>query len=219
MNVSSERSVSVWMETSVFDNAPALIQERDRRRRRVAGMSVAYELVKAGKSVVVLNRGPIGKGMTSRTTAHLTAQCDDGFDLMIKRRGEDLARLWYQSQVAGIERIEANQKEVGIACDFRRLDGHLFHAPGTDEGILDREYEATRTVGMEVHRETGVPFEGQARTPSLRYPNQATFHPLNYLAGLANAIAMGGGRFLCGYGSQFAPDGTALNGPAFFTAS
>jgi glycine/D-amino acid oxidase-like deaminating enzyme/nitrite reductase/ring-hydroxylating ferredoxin subunit len=199
MNVSSERSVSLWMETSVLDEAPALDKKETADivvvGSGIAGMSVAYELVKAGKSVVVLDRGPIGKGMTSRTTAHLTAQCDDGFDLMIKRRGEDLTRLWYQSQAAAIDRIEANQKELGLACDFRRLDGHLFHASGTDEGIIDREYEATRKVGMEVHRETGVPFEGQSKTPSLRYPNQATFHPLKYLAGLARAIAKGGGRF------------------------
>src|SRR5262245_23532702 len=38
-----------------------------------------WELVRAGKDVVVLDRGPIGKGTTSCTTAHLTAQCDDGF--------------------------------------------------------------------------------------------------------------------------------------------
>ena len=161
----------------------------------IAGMSVAYELGKTGKSVVILDRGPIGKGMTSRTTAHLTAQCDDGFDLMLKRRGEALTKAWYQSQVAGIDRIEANIKELSIGCDFRRLDGHLFHAPGTDEGILDREFEATRKVGMEVHREKGVPFIGQAKTPALRYPNQATFHPLKYLAGLAAAIREGGSRF------------------------
>jgi len=131
------------METSVLDEAPALDKKETADivvvGSGIAGMSVAYELVKAGKSVVVLDRGPIGKGMTSRTTAHLTAQCDDGFDLMIKRRGEDLTRLWYQSQAAAIDRIEANQKELGLACDFRRLDGHLFHASGTDEGIIDRD--------------------------------------------------------------------------------
>jgi glycine/D-amino acid oxidase-like deaminating enzyme/nitrite reductase/ring-hydroxylating ferredoxin subunit len=199
MNVSSERSTSLWMSTRVLDDVPAL----DRQEKAdvvvvgsgIAGMSVAYHLTKAGKNVVVLDRGPISKGMTSRTTAHLTAQCDDGFDLMLKRRGEDLTKSWYQSQVAGIDSIEANIEELGLDCDFRRLDGHLFHAPGTDEGILDREFDATRKVGMPVHREVGVPFAGQTKTRALRYPNQATFHPLKYLAGLAQAIRKAGGRF------------------------
>jgi hypothetical protein len=158
-------------------------------------MSVAYELVKAGKDVVILDRGPIGKGMTSRTTSHLTAQCDDGFHEMIGRRGEQLARSWYESQAASIDRIETNQRELHIDCDFRRLEGYLFQAPETEPEMLDREYEATKKVGMPVFQEKGVPFGGQAATPTLRYPNQATFHPLKYLAGIAAAIRKAGGRF------------------------
>jgi glycine/D-amino acid oxidase-like deaminating enzyme/nitrite reductase/ring-hydroxylating ferredoxin subunit len=199
MNVSNEKSVSVWMETSVAGEAPAL--DRDEAAdvvvvgSGIAGMSVGYELAKAGKDVVIIDRGPIGKGMTSRTTAHLTAQCDDGFDQLISRRGEDIAKLWYQSQAACLDRIEGNQKELGIACDFRRLDGHLFHAPGTDPAIIDKEFEATKKVGMPIEREKGVPFRTHEKTPSLRYPDQATFHPLKYLAGLAAAISKAGGRF------------------------
>jgi len=199
MNVSSEHSVSLWMKTSVVDDAPAL--DRDEKAdvvivgSGIAGMSVAYELARAGKDVVIIDRGPIGKGMTSRTTAHLTAQCDDGFDQLISRRGEETAKLWYQSQAACLDRIEANQKELRIACDFRRLDGHLFHAPGTDPGIIDREYEATKKIGMPIKREKGVPFNTHEKTPSLLYPNQATFHPLKYLAGLAASIRKAGGRF------------------------
>ena len=39
------------------------------------------------------------------------------------------------------------------------------------------------------------PIKGQDKTDSLLYPNQATFHPLKYLAGLAQAIRKAGGRF------------------------
>jgi glycine/D-amino acid oxidase-like deaminating enzyme/nitrite reductase/ring-hydroxylating ferredoxin subunit len=199
MNVSSERSTSLWMSTTVLEDAPLLDKTESADvvvvGSGIAGISVAYELVKAGKDVVILDRGPIGKGMTSRTTAHLTAQCDDGFHEMLSLRGEELTKAWYQSQVASIDRIEANQNELGIDCDFRRVAGHLFHAPGTDPEILDREYEATRKVGMKVSREKGVPFQGQDSTPSLCYPDQATFHPLKYLAGLAAEIRKRGGRF------------------------
>src|SRR3978361_1124265 len=99
MNVSNEKSSSIWMGTPVLEDAPALDKEEKADvaiiGSGIAGMSVAYELAKAGKSVVVLDRGAIGKGMTSRTTAHLTAQCDDGFAQMISRRGLDLTKLWY----------------------------------------------------------------------------------------------------------------------------
>jgi glycine/D-amino acid oxidase-like deaminating enzyme len=95
MNVSSEKSVALWMGTKVLEEAPVL----DKAEMAdvvivgsgIAGMSVGWELAKAGKDVVVVDRGPIGKGMTSRTTAHLTAQCDDGFEQLIGRRGETTA--------------------------------------------------------------------------------------------------------------------------------
>jgi glycine/D-amino acid oxidase-like deaminating enzyme/nitrite reductase/ring-hydroxylating ferredoxin subunit len=198
MSVSREHSTSLWMSTSVMDDAPSLDSDETADvvviGSGIAGLSVAYELAARGKSVVVVDRGPIGKGMTSRTTAHLTAQCDDGFDKLIGRRGEETARLWYQSQAACIDRIEAIQKHLEINCAFRRLDGHLFLAPETNPEMLDAEYDATKNVGMPVERETGVPFQGKDKTPSLRYRGQATFHPLMYLSGLASAIRDKGGR-------------------------
>jgi glycine/D-amino acid oxidase-like deaminating enzyme/nitrite reductase/ring-hydroxylating ferredoxin subunit len=187
------------MGTRVVDEAPVL--DRDEHADAVVvgsgivGMSVAFELAKAGKKVVVLDRGPIGQGMTARTTAHLTAECDDGFDELISRRGEDIARLWYQSQAASIDRIDQIQRELGIDCDFRRVDGILFLAPDSDPEMIDKECEAARKLGMPVTRQTGIPLHGQQSTPALRYPNQATFHPLKYLAGLASAIRQAGGRF------------------------
>lgn len=198
MSVSRERSTSLWMNTPVFEEARVLDASLSADvivvGSGIAGLSTAYELCTAGKSVIVVDRGPIGKGMTSRTTAHLTAQCDDGFDKLISRRGEDLAKLWYQSQAACIDRIEQHQRSLEIDCDFRRLTGHLFLAQGMEPDFIDKEYEATKTVGMPVQRKKGVPLEGQAQTPALHYPNQATFHPLKYLAGLAKAISAEGGR-------------------------
>jgi glycine/D-amino acid oxidase-like deaminating enzyme len=43
----------------------------------IVGLSAAYELSKRGKSVMVIDRGRIAGGMTSRTSAHLAPLCDD----------------------------------------------------------------------------------------------------------------------------------------------
>lgn len=45
----------------------------------IAGITTAYLLVRAGKSVVVLDDGPIGGGKTGRTTAHFVAALDDRY--------------------------------------------------------------------------------------------------------------------------------------------
>ncbi len=199
MNVSGESSRSIWMSAAPVMAAAPLQADTHTDvviiGSGIAGMSVAYELAKAGRSVIVLDRGPIGLGMTARTTAHLSCGSDDGFDALIKMRGLELAKGWRDSQAAAIDRIETIQRDNAIACDFRRVDGFLFHAPGSDRDIIEREHRATLRIGMPVTKEKGVPLRGHEATPTLRYPDQATFHPLKYMKGLAEAISQAGGRF------------------------
>jgi hypothetical protein len=45
---------------------------------------------------------------------------------MIKLRGEEISRAFYESQASAVDRIEEIQKLEKIDCDFRRLDGYCF---------------------------------------------------------------------------------------------
>ena len=136
--------------------------------------------------------------MTSRTTAHLAPICDDGLSALIQIRGEEIARLFQQSQDAAVARIEQIVGELGIDCNFRRLDAFLFPAMGVDPKKAreqrQEEFDAARAVGVAAELVTGVPLQGFEKAPVLRYPNQATFHPLRYLRGVAKAIRGLGGR-------------------------
>jgi glycine/D-amino acid oxidase-like deaminating enzyme/nitrite reductase/ring-hydroxylating ferredoxin subunit len=192
------RSRSLWMDIDVAPNARQL--EGDQSCDTVvvgagmAGISTAYELAIEGQKVVVIDRGAIAGGITARTSAHLAPLCDDLTSAMIKVRGEDISRAFYESQAAAVDRIEEIQKN--IECDFRRLDGFLFQALNTDSQIIDDELEAVRKVGAPVHRIVGVEaLAGCERQHALRYPRQGTFHPLKYLRGLAAAIEAKGGLF------------------------
>jgi glycine/D-amino acid oxidase-like deaminating enzyme len=83
-------------------------------------------LSERGRSVIVIDRGPIAGGMTARTSAHLAPLCDDLMSEMQKIKGEEQSKLFYESQAAAVDRIEEIQKNEKISCDFRRLDGYLF---------------------------------------------------------------------------------------------
>src|SRR5947208_7257753 len=76
----------------------------------IAGMTTAYLLAREGKRVVVLDDGPIGGGMTSRTTAHLVNALDDRFYELERLHGEKGARLAAESHSAAIDRVEAMVK-------------------------------------------------------------------------------------------------------------
>jgi glycine/D-amino acid oxidase-like deaminating enzyme/nitrite reductase/ring-hydroxylating ferredoxin subunit len=198
MTVAAERTRSLWVDTEVAD-APALDSHLTADvaviGSGIAGLSTAYELSGRGRSVIVLDRGRIGSGMTARTTAHLASALDDGYARLISARGVDVARAVYQSQAAAIDRIEAIQANERIPCDFQRVDGYLLLAPGTRAAELDEELAACGEAGVPVS-ETREPTVLHAKNlvRSLRFPNQARFHPLKYLAGLARAISQRGGR-------------------------
>ena len=202
MNVRDEKTKSLWMRTEVLPDAPLLqgkhVADTVIVGSGIAGLSAAYELTVAGKKVIVVDRGSIAGGMTSRTTAHLAPICDDGLSSLINLRGEEMARLFQQSQEAAVDRIEAIVGELAIDCDFRRLDGFLFPASDMkrDEARkqADKEFEAASKVGAAVERAGGVPLKGFRNAPALRYPRQATFHPLKYLQAVTRAILDGGGR-------------------------
>ena len=192
-------SRSLWMEIDVAPDArPLFADERCDVvvvGSGIAGLSTAYELAQRKHSVIVIDRGRICCGMTARTTAHLAPLCDDLMSEMAKLRGEELAKGFYRSQAAAVDRIEQIQKTEGIDCDFRRLDGYLFQGRRQAADVIDQELDAVRAVGAPVDRLVGVPLAGCTKRQVLRYPDQATFHPLKYLAGIVAACAKAGVRF------------------------
>jgi glycine/D-amino acid oxidase-like deaminating enzyme/nitrite reductase/ring-hydroxylating ferredoxin subunit len=201
-NSSDLRSKSLWMDIEVAPDARPLDGDQTCdvviAGSGIAGISTAYELAVKGLQVMIVDRGRIAGGITARTSAHLAPLCDDLTSEMIKLRGEETSRKFYESQAAAVDRIEAIQKRENIDCDFRRLDGYLFQALNTDSQIIDNELDAVRKVGAPVHRLVGVPLDHCDKQHVLRYPCQATFHPLKYLKGLAEIIAAKGGMFYSG---------------------
>src|SRR4051812_15621767 len=114
----------------------------------IAGLSTAYLLAKAGKSVVVLDDGPIGGGETGRTTAHLANAMDDRIFVLEKLYGEEKTRYIVESHTAAIHRMEMIVKAENIDCDFRRLDGYLFPARPDQVHDLDKELAAAHRAGL-----------------------------------------------------------------------
>jgi glycine/D-amino acid oxidase-like deaminating enzyme/nitrite reductase/ring-hydroxylating ferredoxin subunit len=164
----------------------------------IAGMSTAYLLAREGASVVVLERAGIGSGETGRTTAHLSNAIDDRFTYLERVLGRDAARLAGESHGAAIDCIEAIAARESIECDFERLDGFLFVPPGGDATVIDDELDAVVRAGIPVERVARAPLPHFDTGPCLRFPGQATFHPMKYLAGLVRAVERLGGRVFTG---------------------
>ena len=191
-------TVSLWLATAGIPDAPRL--EKDATAdvcvigAGIAGLSTAYELARAGRSVIVIDMARIGDGMTGRTTAHFSNAFDDRYFEVERLHGAEGARLVAESHTAAIERAVEIATSESIDCDLERLDGWLFEAPGEKTDVLERELDAASRagiVGLEIAPRAPLDYD---TGPALRFPDQMQLHPLKYLAGLARAIVRQGGR-------------------------
>lgn len=198
LNAAKEASHSLWMDVGAY---PAKSLESSITTdvaiigSGICGTSLAYELTAKGIAVAMLERGRIGRGMSSRTSAHLTFQSDDLYQEVISRRGEAVARHHYQSQRAAVDRIASILKKERIACDFKRLDGILGLARGQQVSLLEDELEACHRLGYAgVRWATKDELARLKTTRGLCFPEQARFHPVKYLNGLLRKIEGRGGE-------------------------
>jgi hypothetical protein len=197
------RSESLWAANAKTPKFPRLTRSTQADvcivGAGIAGLSCGYGLAQAGKSVVILDAGQVGGGMTQVTTAHLANALDDRYFEIERMHGSVGARRAAESHTAAINRIEAIVQSEKINCDFARLDGYLFLGSGESVEILDRELAAAQRAGL-----TQVDKLDRARLdffdfgPCLRFPNQGQVHPLRYLAGLTKAIKRCRGRIYAG---------------------
>jgi glycine/D-amino acid oxidase-like deaminating enzyme/nitrite reductase/ring-hydroxylating ferredoxin subunit len=199
MRSDSGHTVSVWMDTTKMPSFAPLEEDVSCDvcivGAGIVGLTTAYHLARAGRDVVMLDDGPVCGGETSRTTAHLTAVLDDRFQWLERVHGEKRVRQSTASHLAAINRIEAIVHEEKIACDFQRVPGYLLLGKTDAPDFLDRELEAAKRAGLsdarKIARVPDVPWDSGM---CLEFPQQATFHPLKYLASLTRAIVREKGR-------------------------
>jgi glycine/D-amino acid oxidase-like deaminating enzyme/nitrite reductase/ring-hydroxylating ferredoxin subunit len=200
---SAGQTISVWMATAEVPEQSALAENIECDvcivGAGIAGMTTAYLLAREGRRVVVLDDGPIGGGMTERTTAHLVVALDDRYYELERLHGEKGARLAAESHGAAVDRIESIVAEEKIDCDFERLDGYLFAPPDESKQPLEDELKAAHSAGLSlIEMVDRAPIKDFDTGKALRFPRQAQFHPTKYLSGLARAIKRDGGKIFTG---------------------
>jgi glycine/D-amino acid oxidase-like deaminating enzyme/nitrite reductase/ring-hydroxylating ferredoxin subunit len=191
-----ERTAKKFYSTSLSENLTADVCVVG---AGIAGVTTAYLLARENRHVVLLDDGPVGGGMTGRTTAHLVSALDDRYYELEEMLGGECSRLCAESHTAAIDRVESIVSKEKIECDFERLDGYLFLPPGGSVTDLKRELDAVHRAGLrDVERVDRIP-TGKFNTDGvLRFPQQAQFHPLKYVNGLAAAILKCGGQIFTG---------------------
>ncbi|MBQ8372528.1 MAG: FAD-dependent oxidoreductase [Clostridia bacterium] len=154
----------------------------------MAGILCAHRLTSAGIDCLVAEAGRIANGVTANTTAKITLQHGFIYDKLIRKFGEDTARLYAEAQVMAGEEF-ARLCRV-IPCDYERRDSFVYSRD--DRRELEREQFALESVGIEAELIDKVPIPVDT-VGAIRVKNQAQFHPLKFALTLAKELQISEG--------------------------
>lgn len=193
-------SVSIWQATFSLPAFPALERETQADvcviGAGIAGLITAYLLSEQGKKVILIDAFAIGAGETGRTTAHFFPP-DEWYAHIENSFGVEHAALVAGSFAKAVDLTESIIKKEHIDCAFERLDGYLYSLSENGFKEIDKEFDAARRAGIAVEKLEQVPDMSFVTGPCVKYSNQAQFHPLKYLSGLAEAFVRNGGIIHC----------------------
>ncbi|GHA57044.1 iron-sulfur-binding protein [Streptomyces tauricus] len=158
----------------------------------MAGLSIAWELTRAGRGVLVLDADRVAAGVSGYTTAKLTAAHSLVYERLRRTRGKEGARQYAHSQQAAVERVASVAAELGVDCDLERSSALTFTVDPGQRATFAAEAEAAAEAGLaaDLVTETDLPFPVAA---AVRVAHQARFHPRKYLLALADDITARGG--------------------------
>lgn len=185
------KAESYWIASTPDSNYPAL--SGDIRvdvavlGGGIVGLTAALLLKQAGVSVAVVEANKITKGVTGYTTAKITSQHDLIYYRLISELGREKAKQYADSNQAAIEKIEYIVRSLDVSCDFSHKPAYVYAgSQDSAQSILD-EVRAARSLGLPASFEGSppLPFETYG---SVRFDNQAQFHPRKYLCAVAREL-------------------------------
>lgn len=149
----------------------------------LCGILCTYFLRKAGVDCVLAEAENIGSGMTCNTTAKLTSQHGLIYDKLMKSRGKEIAAGYLKANECAL--AEYRRLAGEIDCDFEEKDAFVYSC--SDREKIEREVRAVNDLGFpaDFMEELPLPFPVEG---AVRFPSQAQFHPLKFLAAIAEGL-------------------------------
>ncbi|HLN21097.1 MAG TPA: FAD-dependent oxidoreductase [Bacteroidales bacterium] len=153
----------------------------------ITGITAAFNLVKRGLKVAVIEAGKVGMGSTGSSTGNLYVPTGK-FHTILSKHGQKTLDEVIRSRSSALEFIADRVAEFSINCSFHRVPWYYFATKEKDAREIDKERDAIKSSGMETidNVPSGFPFPVKS---VIKVENQAQFNPLQYVKKLAASIA------------------------------
>lgn len=151
----------------------------------MCGILCAHFLDKAGVKYILAEGGKICGGVTGNTTAKITAQHGLIYDKLIKSEGKTKAEMYLKANTDAL--LKYRELAQGIDCDFEERDSYVYSRLSRSK--LEREVDALLKLGVKAKyiepESLPLPFENVG---AVRFPGQAQFNPLKFIAGIVKGL-------------------------------
>ncbi|RKR30442.1 FAD-dependent oxidoreductase [Arthrobacter oryzae] len=185
------RQLSLWIATAGTTAYPSLAEDLEVDVAVVgggiAGLTAALALKRAGHNVAVLEAARVGTGVTGHTTGKITSLHRLAYTELADRHGTKAAGSYGQANQAAIEHIARLVTEERIDCDFRRVSNYTYAESDDAVATVREEAALAARLGLPSVFTSDVPLPF-AVSGAVRFSDQAQFHAVRYLQGLARAI-------------------------------
>ena len=178
---------SVWQDTARLPRFPQL--KKDIRTDvliiggGIAGILTAYFLHQVGVKYVLVEKNTICSGTTQNTTAKITYQHGLLYHKILKSNGLEAAQ---QYLCANKRAFDKYAELCGtIDCDYEIKDNYVYSV--TDRRKLIDEMNALRKIrySAELCDSPNIPLK---TVGAVKFPRQAQFHPLKFIAAIAEGL-------------------------------
>ena len=149
----------------------------------IAGILCAYMLKNAGVDCILAEARRICSGITQNTTAKITLGHSLLYDKLIRRFGEERARLYLEAQQKACWKYAELCKN--IPCDYEAKDSYVYSMNSHKK--IEQEVDALNrlSVGAEFFAELPLPLTVAG---AVCVKNQAQFNPLKFAFAIAKDL-------------------------------
>lgn len=149
----------------------------------IAGILTAYFLHQNGVKYVLAEKERICSGTTQNTTAKITYQHGLNYHKILKNSGLEGAQQYLTANKRSFEKYAELCKKID--CDYEVKDNYVYSLD--DRKKPEDEMDALRRIGYhaELCEKPSIPIQ---TVGAVKFPHQAQFHPLKFIAAIAEGL-------------------------------
>lgn len=151
----------------------------------IAGILCAYLLEQSSVNYALVEANRICSGITKNTTAKITSQHGMIYHKLMKRFGVEKTRMYLEANEAARKEYRKLCKEMD--CEFETRSSFVYSLDKPQK--VKQELEALRRIGYHAEYTDVIPLPFSI-AGAVKFPNQAQFNPLQFLAHIAEGLSI-----------------------------